>query len=217
METKADRWVLWPRDAVTLDGTLVAPAAVRLVLFHKPKGIITTRHDERGRRSLLDVLPVELHGLQAVGRLDQATSGVLVLTNDSDLGNLLTDPTHRIEREYIVTVRGAITTEAVQGACDGLSDAGDWLQWRRAEILKQSQRESHLRVTLTEGKNREVRRICAALGHEVTRLRRIRFGPFSLDGLEPGNWREVPVSEARQAVNRLLQSPRKGVPEKRSR
>ncbi len=193
---RPDTWVDWPGVAVSLDGEPLQQRHPRVILFHKPKGCVTTHHDEQGRRTIFDVLPPEMKGLHAVGRLDQATSGLLLLTNDSSLSGFLTDPRNKIPREYLVTVRGEVTDPVRQAAIDGLHDEEEYLHCAEVTIQKRSGRESHLAVTLTEGKNREIRRLFKALGHEVTRLRRIRYGPFSLGDLQPGAWRELPVADA---------------------
>ncbi|MCS6327903.1 MAG: rRNA pseudouridine synthase [Nitrospira sp.] len=196
-----DTWVEWPGDAVALDEQPLQQSPPRFVLFHKPKGCVTTHHDEQGRRTIFDVLPPEMKRLHAVGRLDQATSGLLLLTNVSTLSSFLTDPRHKIPREYLVTVRGNVTDQVRQAAIDGLEDDGEYLRCAAVTIQKHSGRESHLAVTLTEGKNREIRRLFNALGHEVTRLRRIRYGPFTLGDLQPGAWRELPIADARALLN----------------
>lgn len=197
---KPDTWVSWPGDPITLDGQPLQAAAKRVVLFYKPKGVVTTHRDERERRTIFDVLPSELRSLHAVGRLDQATSGLLILTNDSTLSNYLTDPVHALPRVYLVTVRGEMTEADAQQALDGIEDDGERLRCSRLLVQKHSGRESHLLMTLTEGKNREVRRLCLALGHEVTRLKRLQFGPFVLGDLSPGAWRDIPAAEARRLV-----------------
>lgn len=191
-----DTWVDWPGDAVTLDEHPLEQSPPRFILFHKPKGCVTTHHDEQGRRTIFDVLPPEMTRLHAVGRLDQATSGLLLLTNDSTLSSFLTDPQHQVPRAYLVTVRGEVTDHIRHAAIDGLQDEGEYLHCSAVTIQKRSGRESHLAVTLTEGKNREIRRLFKALGHEVTRLRRIAYGPFTLGDLPPGSWRELPIAEA---------------------
>ncbi len=195
-----EAWVAWPGDVVSLDQQSLQPRAPRVILFHKPRGLVTTHRDERGRQTIFDVLPPELKILHAVGRLDQATSGLLLLTNDTTLSSFLTDPRHKVPRLYLVTVRGEVTDATGQAAIDGLDDEGERLQCSTVKIQKRSGRESHVEVTLTEGKNREIRRLFKALGHEVTRLRRIQYGPFALGDLQPGAWRELPIEEA----NRLL-------------
>ena len=197
---RPDTWVSWPGESLSLDGQSIQERIQRFVLFHKPKGVITTRQDEKGRKTIFDVLPDELKALHAVGRLDQATSGLLLLTNDTALSSFLTDPRQSVARLYLVTVRGKVTDEMRQAALVGLLDQGERLQCESVRIQKRSGRESHLEVTLTEGKNREIRRLFKALGHEVTRLRRIQYGPFALGDLQPGAWRELPIEEARTVL-----------------
>ncbi|MGC3976127.1 MAG: pseudouridine synthase [Nitrospira sp.] len=198
-----DTWVDWPGDAVTLDEQPLQQGAPRFILFHKPKGLVTTHADEKGRRTIFDVLPPKFTRLHAVGRLDQATSGLLLLTNDTAISSLLTDPKQRIPRRYLVTVRGEITDDRARAAMDGLEDQGERLHCAALTIQKRSGRESHLDVTLTEGKNREIRRLFKALGHDVTRLRRIQYGPFALGALPPGAWREIPIDAAKVLLDKV--------------
>ncbi len=197
----ADTWVAWPGDSVSLDDQPIQPSAQRFVLFHKPKSVVTTRQDEQGRKTIYDVLPEELQTLHAVGRLDQATSGLLLLTNDTALSSFLTNPANRIARRYLVTVRGEVTEETRLASLAGLTDEGELLHCESVTVQKRSGRESHLDVTLTEGKNREIRRLFKALGHEVIRLRRIQYGPFEIGNLPPGDWREIPIDEAKRDLH----------------
>ncbi len=202
----AEAWVAWPGDCVSLDDQPIQPSAQRFVLFHKPKSVVTTRQDEQGRKTIYDVLPEELQTLHAVGRLDQATSGLLLLTNDTALSSFLTNPANRIARRYLVTVRGEVTEETRLASLAGLTDEGELLHCESVTIQKRSGRESHLDVTLTEGKNREIRRLFKALGHEVIRLRRIQYGPFEIGDLPPGAWREIPIEEAKRDLRTLIPS-----------
>jgi 23S rRNA pseudouridine2605 synthase len=195
-----DTWISWPDESVSLDEQPVRQSPPRFILFHKPKGVVTTHEDERGRQTVFDLLPQELQSLHAVGRLDQATSGLLLLTNDSRLSSFLTDPAQEIPRLYLVTVRGEVTDATGEAAIDGLVDQGERLHCESVRIQKRSRRESHLEVTLAQGKNREIRRLFKALGHEVTRLRRIQYGPFTLGELQPGAWLELPMEEAKRLV-----------------
>ncbi|NWF74126.1 MAG: rRNA pseudouridine synthase [Nitrospirae bacterium] len=194
-------WVLWPRDSVSIDDQPIQDSIKRFFLFHKPKGVITTRSDEKGRKTIFDLLPVDFGYMHAVGRLDQATSGLLLLTNDSALSSYLTDPTSKVMRTYLVSVRGAFTEAQATEAVVGVVDAGERLQCHSVMIQKQSGRESHLEVVLIQGKNREIRRLFKALGHEVTRLRRIQYGPFKLADLRLGAWREIPIEGVRKALS----------------
>ena len=193
-------WVLWPKDAVSIDDQPIHDSAKRFLLFHKPKGVITTHSDEKGRKTIFELLSPDLGYLHAVGRLDQATSGLLLLTNDSALSSFLTDPTHKVMRTYLVSVRGEFTETQATEAVVGVVDGGERLQCHSVKIQKNSGRESHLEVVLIQGKNREIRRLFKALGHEVTRLRRIQFGPFKLEDIPSGAWREIPIEDVRKAL-----------------
>ena len=193
-------WVLWPRDSVSVDDQPIQDSVKRFILFHKPRGVITTHSDEQGRKTIFDVLPPDLGYMHAVGRLDQATSGLLLLTNDSVLSSYLTDSAHKVMRTYLVTVRGEFTEAQATAAVAGVVDGGECLQCHTVKIQKSSGRESHLEVVLIQGKNREIRRLFQALGHEVTRLRRIQYGPFKLDDLPSGGWREIPIEDVRKAL-----------------
>ncbi|MEO6308242.1 MAG: pseudouridine synthase [Nitrospiraceae bacterium] len=193
-------WILWPKDAVSVDDQLIQDSVKRFLLFHKPKGVITTHSDEKGRKTIFDVLSPDLGYMHAVGRLDQATSGLLLLTNDSILSSYLTDPAHKVMRTYLVSVRGEFTVAQATEATAGVLDDGECLQCHSVKIQKSSGRESHLEVVLIQGKNREIRRLFMALGHEVTRLRRIQYGPFKLEELPSGAWREIPMEDVRKAL-----------------
>ena len=194
-------WVSWPGDTILLDGQPVEAPDKRFIIFHKPKGVVTTSRDEKGRKTIFDGLPSEFRELHAIGRLDQATSGLLLLTNDSTLSSFLTDPQQKVPRLYLVTLRGELTDERRLTAIAGLVDQGERLRCERLTIQKRSRRESHVEVTLTEGKNREIRRLFKALGHEVKRLRRVQYGPFTLGNLKPGAWKELSIEEVRTALN----------------
>ncbi|HEX5216453.1 MAG TPA: pseudouridine synthase [Vicinamibacterales bacterium] len=175
------------RIAVSIDGQTRARDARRVLLFHKPRGTVTTRRDPQGRRTVFDVLGAAGAGLIAVGRLDLASTGLLVFTNDTQLAHRLTDPDAAVPRTYVVTVRGRVaedTARSIERGIDGLSA-------KAVEIRKASSRESHLIVTLAEGKNRELRRLFETCGHEVTRVHRIAFGEYELGELQPGQWIEA--------------------------
>jgi len=176
------------RARITVDGEPRAPARWRTILFHKPRGVVTTRRDPDGRRTIYDVLGEDGHDLRAIGRLDLATTGLLLLTTDTQLANWITDPDNGVSRVYVVTVRGEVAAAAVND-----------LPAARATLRKASARESHLTVELREGKNRQVRRMFDAIGHEVTRLKRVKLGGLELGALEPGEWRDVTRSELRAA------------------
>jgi len=183
------------KDRFTVDGKPMQKDSWQAIMLNKPKAVITTASDEKGRRTVYDLLPVELRNLHPVGRLDMATTGLLILTNDTKLSSFLTDPANAVLRTYIVTVAGELTEAELAKAAAGIMDEGELLKPARLTLRKASGRESHLTVELTEGKNREIRRLFEALGHEVTALKRISFGPLQLGPLEPGQFRRLTKAE----------------------
>ncbi|MGE3843571.1 MAG: pseudouridine synthase [Vicinamibacterales bacterium] len=185
---------------ITLDDLAPAPVAWRFVLLNKPRNTVTTSRDPEGRRTVYDVLGEAGRRVKTVGRLDFASSGLLLLTTDMQLANWLADPSSALRRTYVATIRGRADETLAARAMEGVRDRGELLRASSVALMKVSGRESRLRVELAEGKNREIRRLFAALGHEVTRLIRVAFGPFELGDLLPGQWREL----SRQDVDRAL-------------
>lgn len=179
------------RAVVEVDGQRRLTPAWRTILFHKPRGVVSTAHDPDGRRTIFDVLGEAGRGLKAAGRLDLASSGLLLLTTDTHLADWLTDPAHAVPRTYVVTVRGRVDNAGMAMLTAGVTDRSDVLRAAAVTLFKASGRESHLSVELREGKNREIRRLFLALGHEVTRLKRIAFGPLTLGEMPPSAWREL--------------------------
>jgi 23S rRNA pseudouridine2605 synthase len=192
--------------SIAVDGAVVRRAAWRTLLLHKPRGVVTTRHDPEGRPTVFTLLGDAARGLVAVGRLDFATSGVLLLTSDTSLADRLADPANGVPRIYIATVRGRITPEDLTRLAAGV----DGMRAHGVVVRKASGRESHVTIELREGKNREVRRLFGAIGHEVTRLKRVRFGGLELGSLEPGAWRDVSRGEMADAFPRLCPDPASG-------
>ena len=162
----------------------------RILLFHKPKGVLTTKRDPEGRPVIYDLLPPEFHHFHPVGRLDQHTTGLLLLTNDTKISSFLTDPKNEVPRTYLVLAKGLVGEEDASRMVEGVEDQGEHLSAKKVLIRKSSGKESLLELELTEGKNREIRRLLKALGHEVKTLKRISFGPYRLSDLPAGEWRE---------------------------
>jgi len=196
--TDPARTVVPERTMIEVDGTRARPSGWRTIVFHKPRGVVTTRRDPEGRTTVFDLLGDAGCGLVAVGRLDRATTGLLLLTSDTRLAAWLTDPATAVPRVYAVTVRGRIEESDVLRLLSGITAGGDRLRAHAVEIRKASGRESHLIVELREGKNREVRRLFDAIGHDVTRLKRVGFGGLALGTLAPGAWREMTRDEMRR-------------------
>lgn len=186
-----------PLDAaLVVDDEPIVRQARQIIALNKPRGTVTTSRDPEGRKTVFDVLGDAGRGLVAVGRLDRASTGLLLFTNDTALAAALTDPVHAIIRRYVVTVRGRVTPELASQLEQGLDVPGErgrtnTLRATRVLIRKASGRETHLIVELDEGKNREIRRLFAAIGHETTRIHRVAFGAIELGDLPPGAWRRV--------------------------
>ena len=201
-------------DVVRLDDVVVEPAETRWVVFHKPPGTLSTRTDPHGGKTVYDVLPKWAKGLRYVGRLDRDTTGLLLLTNDGDVAARFTHPRRRVEREYLVTVRGTLTAKSLRALKDGVELDDGMAKPKRVRRIGTEDGRTTLSLVLTEGRKREVRRMMKAVGHPVLALRRVRFGPFELAGLPEGAWREARPAEM-EAMDRLLSEPRPS-PRKRS-
>jgi 23S rRNA pseudouridine2605 synthase len=181
------------RSRVTVDGNLV-PVAPGLVhyLLNKPAGVVTTSHDPQGRPTVVDLVPRSPR-VFAVGRLDRQTEGLLVVTNDGLLAQLLSHPSHGVAKEYLVEVEGSPSPGALRTLREGVElDDG-----RTAPARVGTLGDRVLRITIHEGRNRQVRRMCEAVGHPVRRLVRTRIGPITDPSLEPGTWRHLSGPEVR--------------------
>jgi len=184
------------KAAIAIDGVaLDLDRAPLTVMLHKPRAVVTTARDPEGRRTVYDCLEGLDRRVVAVGRLDWASSGLLLLTNRTQLAAWIESPRHAVPRTYVVVARGFVEEPAILEALAGVEDSGEVLRAEAVELLKRSRRESTLRVELRHGKNREIRRLLAALGHEVVRLKRTGLGGLSLGDLPPGSWREVSREE----------------------
>ena len=177
---------------VTVDGEPVAaPAPARLFLFHKPAGVLTTERDPAGRRTIADVITKELARLVLVRGFDMKTEGLLLLTNDGELKRQLELPATGVERSYRARAYGPITQDQLEGLIEGIEIEGMRYGPIDANLERRTGANTWIEMTLTEGKNREVRRVLEHLGLEVSRLIRTRYGPFVLGDLTPGEIGEV--------------------------
>jgi 23S rRNA pseudouridine2605 synthase len=206
------RVVRWParridplRDRVTVDGAPVGDDAERVVIaLHKPVGYITSRGDPGGRATVYELLEGVGLWIFPVGRLDRDTSGLLILTNDHRLGQRLSDPAHGVAKTYHALVDGVPDAAAVQALREGVPlGRGEASRPAAVRVLGATRAGTWLEIVLTEGKNRQVRRMCAAVGHEVRELKRTAIGGLRLAGLQSGEWRRLGKEEIAS-----LQTPR---------
>jgi pseudouridine synthase len=183
------------KDRIALDGRVLKVRCKLHLALNKPRGYLCTCRDTHGRRILADLLPKEWHDLYPVGRLDFETEGLIFLTNDGDFCLRLTHPRFGLPKTYRVTVEGCAAVEVLRQMERGVYHNAEWLRVQRARILSRSFSHSLLELELAEGKNREVRRLCAALGLRVKRLQRVRIGPIALGQLPVGKWRTLSQAE----------------------
>lgn len=197
-------------DRLAVDGrpveVVAGGTAPRVLLYHKPLGQLVTRNDPQGRATVFEALPrLDKGRWIAVGRLDINTTGLILFTNDGELANRLMHPSADLDREYIVRVFGEITSGMLADLQSGVELDGRPAAFKSViRVGKASGSNQTFRVVLTEGRNREVRRLWEAAGCTVSRLKRIRFGPVTLPkDLEPGRWREMSATDVAR-----LETPR---------
>ena len=184
------------RDDVRVDGVrLRAPERPVYVVLNKPKGTVTTRHDPEGRPTVMDLVPA-VAGLFPVGRLDVTTEGLILLTNDGAFAERVSHPRYEVPRIYEAKVHGVPDEKTLERLRKGVRVEGDRMVADRVRVLE-ADRNAWLEVTLHEGKRHEVRRLLEAVGHPVSKLRRVAFGPVTTRGLEPGQFRVLTPQEVR--------------------
>lgn len=182
-------------DRVAVDGAAVAQAAPVYLMLNKPRGLVTTASDEKGRDTIYSCLPPDLPWIAPVGRLDQASEGLLLLTNDSEWAARLTDPESHVEKAYHAQIRGVADDALLARVRAGVRDAGEVLRVRRASVLRGGQRNTWLEIVLDEGKNRHIRRLLKALDCEVLRLVRVAIASLTLADLAKGAVRQLSAAE----------------------
>ena len=184
-------------DQVTVDGRRVTLADERVyLLLHKPLGYVTTMSDPQGRPTVAELVPTEEHpGLFPVGRLDLATSGLLLFTTDGEFAHRILHPKWKVPKVYAVTVDGVPVTGKLDALRDGIVLDDGPTAPAGVELLETSAASAHVRITITEGRKRQVRRMFSAIGHPVIDLHREAFGPLRLGDLAVGTWRSLSPSE----------------------
>jgi len=195
-----DHWVDVERDSVTLDGRPLKAARKLYILLYKPKGYITTYKDPEGRPTVYDLLTGVESFVGTVGRLDQDTSGLLLLSNDTEFAERVTNPDHKVAKTYLVKASSRLSDEDLQRLRKGV-ELSDGIT-RPAEVrrVRDSDKYSFVEITITEGRNRQVRRMIEAVGSKVLKLVRTSIGPIGIGTLEIGKWRELTAQELRALV-----------------
>jgi pseudouridine synthase len=203
-------------DDIRVDGRGIRRAARRIyILLNKPRGYVTTRSDPEGRPTVLDLVPGLDEYVYPVGRLDYDSEGLLLLTNDGDLAAALTHPSHEVPREYHARVRGVPDASAVARLARGMALEGQRTAPAHVSLVAtgvgQAADQSVIAITLHEGRTRQVRRMCEAVGHPVVRLRRVRIGPLSDSTLKTGSCRPLTAREV-AALRKATEQPPPGKP-----
>ena len=189
-------------DVITVNGRPIRSEKKIYVMLNKPKGVITSAKDPEGRKVVSDFLPGIKERVYPVGRLDYDTEGLLLLTNDGEFANLLTHPRHHVPKTYYATVKGVPHGSLLEKLQRGveLEDGMTAPAAVEYQDVKMESNEATISITIHEGRNRQVRRMFEAIGHKVVRLKRVRFGEVTLEGLPRGKFRHLTESEIKQLI-----------------
>jgi len=189
-------WVRPEKDTIQLDGSRLKPARRIYLVFYKPKGVVTSHGDPQGRKTVYDCLGENARWVAPVGRLDKDTSGLLLLTNDTAFADFITSPESRIPKTYLVKLNALAPPEAIERLSAGVEmKRGDWARPQSVRRVEDRGKYTWLEVVLTEGKNREVRRMLESVGFKVLKHVRTRIGLVTLQGLEVGQVRPLTAPE----------------------
>lgn len=189
-------------DRVTVDGQAVRARRKLYIALHKPRDYLCTRADPERRKTIGELLPADWDNLYTVGRLDRDSEGLIFLTNDGEFSLHLTHPRYGIRKVYLVEIEGRLDPAELKKLVAGVRHGEDKLRAQSAKLEHATNSRSIAEIELTEGKNREIRRMFEVLGREVTRLQRIQIGPIKLGQLPAGKWRALTESE----INSLLRT-----------
>lgn len=197
------------KDKVFVNKVLIHPKKLLYYKFYKPAGYITTSDDEKGRKTIYDVIPKELHELKPVGRLDKDSTGLLIMTNDGDLINQLTHPSVKVSKTYIVSVEGKIGVNDLDTFHKGIELEKGKIAYADAQIIEFDSKSTMLQVILTQGMNRQIRKMCDYIGHPVISLKRIQHATISIEGLKRGQIKPIKpaqIKDLRQYLKKLENS-----------
>ncbi|MEZ6065825.1 MAG: pseudouridine synthase [Planctomycetaceae bacterium] len=200
------------QQTVALDGQPLKIERKRYYLLNKPRGVVCTNRDPAGRPRVVDMFPADGPRIFPVGRLDAESEGLIVVTNDGDLSQKLAHPKYRIYRTYHVHVAGVPNRPTLESLKEGAHFAEGYFKVHNAKLLRKQGQSSHVEVVLTEGQNREVRRLFARFGHKVMRLKRVGFGPLRLNRVKPGEFRELTHAELVELLELVARNVASGPP-----
>lgn len=196
------------KDKVFIDKKQVRPKKVEYYKFYKPAGYITTSDDEKGRKTIYDIIPEELHKLKPVGRLDRESTGLIIMTNDGDLINELTHPSVKVAKTYTVSVNGKVSQNDLEQMAKGIEIEKGKLAYADVAVLEVTNKSTMMQVVLYQGMNRQIRKMFESLGFEVVSLKRIQHASISVEGLKKGQIKPIKPLQVRE-LKRYIEKLRK--------
>ncbi len=191
------------KDKVFVDKKLIRPVKHEYYRFYKPAGYITTADDEKGRKTIYDLLPENLQHLKPVGRLDKDSTGLLILTNDGDLINELTHPSITVPKIYLVTINGQIHRHELEQLANGVEIEKGKIAYADISVLDMNSEKTTMQITLYQGLNRQIRKMFEFVGYEVKSLKRIQHATLTLQGLKRGEFKPIKPQQIKELKNFL--------------
>ena len=204
--------IISEKDRVMVENKQIKPESLVYIRYYKPAGYITTMDDEKGRKTIYDILPEEVQNLKPVGRLDKDSTGLLILTNDGDFINDLTHPAVKVPKVYRVTVQGKLNLNDISLMEKGIEIEKGQIAYALARIIEFEGKNSVLEIVLYQGLNRQIRKMLDCLGHPVISLKRLSMGPVDLQGLKRGQFKYIKpkqVNEIKNYIKKLMKNASK--------
>lgn len=196
-------YLVQDKDKVFVDKKLIRPVKHEYYRFYKPAGYITTADDEKGRKTIYDLLPENLQHLKPVGRLDKDSTGLLILTNDGDLINELTHPSIKVPKIYLVTINGQIHRHELEQLANGVEIEKGKIAYADISVLDMNSEKTTMQITLYQGLNRQIRKMFEYVGYEVKSLKRIQHATLTLQGLKRGEFKPIKPQQIKELKNFL--------------
>ena len=196
-------FIVQEKDKVFVDKKLIHPIKLEYYRFYKPAGYITTSDDEKGRKTIYDLLPEHMFKLKPVGRLDKDSTGLLILTNDGDLINELTHPSVKVPKIYLVTVNAPVKKSELEQMAQGIEIEKDKIAYADIQVIELDNSHTTMKITLYQGLNRQIRKMFEYFGYEVKSLKRIQHATLTLDGIKRGEFKPIKPVQIRELKNFL--------------
>lgn len=191
-------FIINSKDKVTINGNEIKPQALTYIRYYKPAGYITTMDDEKGRKTIYDILPDEVQNLKPIGRLDKDSTGLLILTNDGDFINSMAHPAIKVPKVYRVCAQGKLNLNDLQLMEQGIEIEKNQIAYAFARIIEFEGKNTILEMVLYQGLNRQIRKMLDVLGHPVISLKRLSMGPVDLQGLKKGQFKYIKPKQIQQ-------------------